>query len=207
MNVILVFCFVLHMNNYSLLKCWRWTDPGKCSTFLVSFEFVLFFPRLSAAIDSDQSLVGDISESEFLLRDISRICIFWKSFMFLNWSHAGYNHAYEIDRLLFNIVLRPTENISLIWRHHLCRWRAAKFRPILGTRGLWAGRDLCRATPAVTWDLGFCGLIRMTAPFSRLLRHARGCWGPILTRTDWEHILNERFKNPPWYHITRATQT
>ena len=182
MNVILVFCFVLHMNNYSLLKCWRWTDPGKCSTFLVSFEFVLFFPRLSAAIDSDQSLVGDISESEFLLRDISRICIFWKSFMFLNWSHAGYNHAYEIDRLLFNIVLRPTENISLIWRHHLCRWRAAKFRPMLGTRGLWAGRDLCRATPAVTRGLGFCGLIRMTAPFSRLLRHARGCCWPILTR-------------------------
>ena len=39
-----------------------------------------------------------------------------------------------------------------------------------------------RATPAVTRDLGFSGLIRMTASFSRLLRHARGCWGPILTR-------------------------
>ena len=34
----------------------------------------------------------------------------------------------------------------------------------------------------VPQDLGFSGLIRMTNPFSRLLRHARGCRGPILTR-------------------------
>ena len=31
-----------------------------------------------------------------------------------------------------------------------------------------AGRDLFRTTPAVTRDFGFSGLIRMTAPFSRL---------------------------------------
>jgi hypothetical protein len=48
--------------------------------------------------------------------------------------------------------------------------------------GLWAGRDLYRATPAVTLDLSFSGLIRRTAPFSRLLRHTRGSGGPILTR-------------------------
>jgi hypothetical protein len=47
--------------------------------------------------------------------------------------------------------------------------------------GLWAGRDLYRATPAVTRDLGFSSLIRRTAPFSRLLRHTRGCGGSILT--------------------------
>jgi hypothetical protein len=64
---------------------------------------------------------------------------------------------------------------------HYCRWRAAKFR-LLGAQGLWAGRDLYRVTPAVTRDIGFFGLIRMTAPFSRLLRHAWGCGGPILTR-------------------------
>jgi hypothetical protein len=29
--------------------------------------------------------------------------------------------------------------------------------------------------------LGFSVLIRRTAPFSRLLRHTRGCWGPMLT--------------------------
>jgi hypothetical protein len=34
---------------------------------------------------------------------------------------------------------------------------------MLGAQGLWAGRDLYRATPAVTRDLGFSGLIRRTA--------------------------------------------
>jgi hypothetical protein len=80
-----------------------------------------------------------------------------------------------IDYLRFNISL-------IIRRRHHCRWRAAKFRPMLGAQGLWAGRDLYRATPAVTRDLGFSGLIRRTAPFSRLLRHTRGCGGSILTR-------------------------
>ena len=60
--------------------------------------------------------------------------------------------------------------------------KGCKFRPMLGTFGLGAGRDLYRATPAVTRDLGFSGLIRRTAPFSRLLRHTRGCGGSILTR-------------------------
>jgi hypothetical protein len=84
-----------------------------------------------------------------------------------------------IDYLRFYV---PLKNISLIWRRHHCRWRAAKFRPLLGAQGLWAGRDLYRATPAVTRDLRFSGLIRRTAPFSRLLRHTRGCGGSILAR-------------------------
>jgi hypothetical protein len=61
-------------------------------------------------------------------------------------------------------------------------WRAAKFRPMLSAQGLWGGRDLYRATPAVTQDLGFSSLIQKTAPFSHLLRHAWGCGGPILTQ-------------------------
>jgi hypothetical protein len=75
------------------------------------------------------------------------------------------------DYLLFYVLLK---NISLIWRRHHCRWRAAKFRPMsmLSAQGLWAGRDLYSATSAVTRDLGFSGLIRRTAPFRRLLRHA-----------------------------------
>jgi hypothetical protein len=51
-----------------------------------------------------------------------------------------------------------------------------------GAQGPRAGRDLYRATPAVTRGLGFPGLIRRTAPFNRLLRLARGCRGPSLTR-------------------------
>jgi hypothetical protein len=52
-----------------------------------------------------------------------------------------------IDYLGFYVQLK---NFSLIWRRHHCRWRAAKFRPMLGAQGLWAGRDLYRVTPAVT---------------------------------------------------------
>jgi hypothetical protein len=63
-----------------------------------------------------------------------------------------------------------------------CRWRAAKFRPMLGAQGLLEGRDLYRATPAMTRDLGFSGLIRRTTPTSRPLRHVWGCGGPLLTR-------------------------
>jgi hypothetical protein len=60
--------------------------------------------------------------------------------------------------------------------------RDAKFRPMLSAHGLWAGRDLYHATPAVTRDLGFSGFIRRTAPFSCLLRYTMECGGPILTR-------------------------
>jgi hypothetical protein len=44
--------------------------------------------------------------------------------------------------------------------------RAAKFiKPMLGAEGLCrAGRDLYRATNAVTEDSGFSGFIRRTAP-------------------------------------------
>jgi hypothetical protein len=83
-----------------------------------------------------------------------------------------------IDLLRFYV---PLKNFSLIWKCHHCRWRAVKFRLMLGTQGLWAGRDLYRATPAVTRGLGFFSLIRRTAPFNRLLRFAKGCGRPILT--------------------------
>jgi hypothetical protein len=72
------------------------------------------------------------------------------------------------------------QNISFIWRRHHYRWRAAKFRPMLGAQGLWALRDLYRATPAVTQGLSFSGLIRGTVPLSRLWRQTRGCGKSIL---------------------------
>jgi hypothetical protein len=75
----------------------------------------------------------------------------------------------------------PLKNFSLRWRRHHCWWRAEKFRPLLGAQGLWAGKYLYRATPTVKRDLAFCGLIRRTAPFIRLLRHAWGCIWPFLT--------------------------
>jgi hypothetical protein len=94
--------------------------------------------------------------------------------------------------LLFYV---PLKNFSLIWRRHDRRWSVAKFRPVLDAQGLWTGRDLYRATPAVKRGLSFSSLIRRTAQFSRLLRHTRGCGGSILTRiltgglVEW-HVLN-----------------
>jgi hypothetical protein len=66
---------------------------------------------------------------------------------------------------------------------------------MLGAQGLWAGRDLYRATPAVTRGLGFSGLIRWSTPISRLLRHTRGFGGSILTRILTGEIIPEREKN------------
>ena len=90
------------------------------------------------------------------------------------------------------IVLRPTENISLIRRRHQCRWRAAKFRPMLGTQGLWAGRDLYRATPAVTRGLGF----------SRSHPNDRPIQSPLTTRKG----MLRTYSNPD-PHITLYFKT
>jgi hypothetical protein len=51
-------------------------------------------------------------------------------------------------------------------------------------RAIEQGGIFFGATPTctVTRDLGFSDLIRRTVPFSRLLRHAWGCRGSILTR-------------------------
>jgi hypothetical protein len=59
-----------------------------------------------------------------------------------------------IDYLL-TVLHVPLKKFSLKWRRHHYRWGAVKFRPMLGDRGLWAGRDLYRATPTVTRGLGF----------------------------------------------------
>jgi hypothetical protein len=60
--------------------------------------------------------------------------------------------------------------------------KGCKFRPMLGTQGLWAGRDLHHATLTVTRNLCFSGLNWRTAPFSRLLWHAWWGRGQILSR-------------------------
>jgi hypothetical protein len=61
--------------------------------------------------------------------------------------------------------LRPAQEFLTFMETSPLLVKGCKFRPMLGTRGLWAGRDLYRAKPAVTRDLGFSGLIRRTAPY------------------------------------------
>jgi hypothetical protein len=48
----------------------------------------------------------------------------------------------------------PLKNISLIWRRHHCRWRAAEFRPMLSSKGPWAGRNLYSLTCHTYCDTG-----------------------------------------------------
>jgi hypothetical protein len=59
---------------------------------------------------------------------------------------------------LFN-VLRPAQEFFTYMETAPLPKKACKFRPMLGAQGLWAERDLYLATPTVTRDLGFSGLI------------------------------------------------
>jgi hypothetical protein len=86
------------------------------------------------------------------------------------------------------LIYVSLKNLSLVWRRHHYRWRTANFRPMLGAWGLWAGRDLHRATPAVTRDIGFSGLIRRTAPFSRLFRIISLLHSSILRRISFNFM-------------------
>ena len=115
----------------------------------------------------------------FHWRKLAENAFSWQNKYCMIMLYNSFNFDWLIDYLQFYV---PLKNFSLIWRRHHCRWRAAKFRPMLGAQGLWAGRDLYRVTPTVTRGLGFSGLIRRTAPFSRLLRLTRGCGGSIITR-------------------------
>jgi hypothetical protein len=100
---------------------------------------------------------------------------------------------------MYLLFYAPLKNFSLLWRCHHCQWRAAKFRSMLGAQGLWAGRDLYLAIPAVTWDLNFSvsseqspitthkGMWRIYSNpdphgslFSRLIWYPWGYWGPVL---------------------------
>ena len=74
------------------------------------------------------------------------------------------------------IVVCPVENISLhiIWRRHDYQQRAATVWPIPSyslKASEHAGRDLNRATPAVTRGFGFCGRIRRIAQLSHLFTY------------------------------------
>jgi hypothetical protein len=122
--------------------------------------------------------------------------------MCLGWVNIPCRPAVRlIDYLMFYV---PIKNISLIWRNHHCRWRAAKFRPMLGAQGHWAGRDIYRATPAVTRDLGFPGLIRRTTPFcdSVASYDTQGMWriyynpDPHGSPVPWSWMRSYPLSNP-----------
>jgi hypothetical protein len=145
----------------------------KTNGFRLNTEYVIWYMR------SEQCTVFELLLN--IIKKNLKIIWYFKTKLWREdrtpWRLPSSNHVTDnrFDYLRFYV---PLKNFSLIWRRHHCRWRAAKFRPMLGAQGLWAGRDLYRATPTVTRGLGFSGLIRR----SRLLRHTRGCGGSILAR-------------------------
>jgi hypothetical protein len=59
-------------------------------------------------------------------------------------------------------VYSRLSNFSAIRRLSPLPVTGLQFRPMLGAQGLWAGRDLYRATSTATRDLSLYGLIRKT---------------------------------------------
>jgi hypothetical protein len=129
------FIWTIHNNDlyqvWLKLACWFWRRFVKIfSAFLL---FCYYLP-----LEKDTTLHLNNLESPPPKDDLCQVCLV--SFC-----------------LLFYV---PLKNFSLILGRHHCWWRAAKFRPMLGAQGLLAGRDLYRATPTATRDLGFSGLIQ-----------------------------------------------
>jgi hypothetical protein len=88
----------------------------------------------------------------------------------------------NIDWLVNYLLLYvPLKNISLLWRHHHCRWRAAKFRPMVSREGYFSlsCHTCCDTGPRFFFS---SHPKDPTAPFNCLLLLARGCGGPFLTR-------------------------
>jgi hypothetical protein len=83
--------------------------------------------------------------------------------------------------LLFQVRLK---NGSFICERFPYGWRTAKYKHMLCSQGLWAEMNLYHTTPALTRNLRFSSLPWKTAPFSRLIRYARGCSRYILTPID-----------------------
>jgi hypothetical protein len=63
-------------------------------------------------------------------QDLINTCISKDDLSFI---HTCFILTWLIDYLLFYV---PLKYFSLIWRSQHCRWRAVKFRPILGAYGL-----------------------------------------------------------------------
>jgi hypothetical protein len=78
-----------------------------------------------------------------------------------SFQHAHINFVLKNWVCLFVLFIAAWAIFQLSGGHHY-RWLGCKFRPILGAQGPRAGRDLYRATPTATRDLGLYGLIRKT---------------------------------------------
>jgi hypothetical protein len=88
---------------------------------------------------------------------------------------------HSIDCLLFYVPYRkPFTQMEM----SLLLVTGCNFRPLPGAQDLWSRIDLYRATYAVAMASVFPFSFEGPPPFSRLLRHEMGCWGPINSYTS-----------------------
>ena len=87
--------------------------------------------------------------------------------------HGGRLQPRLIDYLWFYV---PLKNFSLIWRRHHCRWRAAKFRPMLGAQGLWEGRGSLSCHTCCDTGPRFFQFHPKDRPIQSLLTTHEGMW-------------------------------
>ena len=74
-----------------------------------------------------------------------------------------HSNDYKSFKTIIIIGFVPLENIAFIWSR--CYIAGEELQNL----GRSSGKDLYRATPALTRSLGFCGLTHRTKLFSRLL--------------------------------------
>ena len=102
---------------------------------------------------------GNQSYSESSMASIKTIvfrqlelCVSWEN----RWdSLRRYGLPFMVD-WLYSVLRHDQEYFNYMnWRRHHYRWRAAKFRPMLGAQGLWAGRSChtcCDMEPWFIWS-------------------------------------------------------
>jgi hypothetical protein len=77
-------------------------------------------------------------------------------------------YRYDTDSHFYFVCLfvySHTSNISAIWRVSPLSVTGLQILVYARCSGIWAGRDLLRATPTATRDLGLYGLIRKTGTY------------------------------------------
>jgi hypothetical protein len=125
------------------------------------------------------------------------------------WLKVGYVLCRQTEKILmelcqignscikFTVLRLAQEFFTYIWRSHHYRWRAAKFRRMLGAS----------ATSAAKLGLGFSSLIRRTAPNSIASYDTqgdveslfRGGWGVSIHTFGYKRTA-EIFKTPPFIY-------
>ena len=91
---------------------------------------------------------------------------------------------------MIDFILRPVRKISLKNKRRHCRWGAAEVRPLIG-------RELYRAKPSTTLDLGFYALNQDKSPLTTSQRH----WGTILTGIPTGYLSFIQYKYTHFFYL------